>query len=79
MSGDKKNDTEELLSYPSPPPYEIHPSSAQHQPLPTIIVNNTTVVQPVGIVPVVSIPVQIVDINAFCSDTPRSVRRTFIR
>lgn len=81
MDFNSKNDSmkEELL--PSqPPPYEtmINTTQQQQQQLPvTVIVNNTTVVQPV---PVISVPsVVFPDPSCFCSETPREVRRRFIR
>lgn len=75
-SNQNVNDKEELLS-PPPPSYQFS-TQPQHQTTPTVILNNTTVIQQVA-VPVVSLPIEITDINCFRKDTPRLVRRGFIR
>lgn len=75
---DKNVTDKEVLLSPPPPPYDFtNAVQQQQQHSPTIIVNNTTVVQ----VPVPAVPILVekLDNNCFCGDTPRPVRRVFIR
>lgn len=75
MSTDKENvEAEKLLS---PPPYEFC-SPVQQQPTSPIVINNTTVVQQIA-VPILTLPVEAVDPLSFSIDTPKPVRRVFIR
>ncbi|XP_037042813.1 protein lifeguard 2-like [Bradysia coprophila] len=82
MQSNSHNDQEELLSPQSPPPQYAFVSTPLEQQLlhqqqqlpPTVIVNNTTVIHPQ-----LSVPIEFVYANHFCNDTPRDVRRIFIR
>lgn len=79
MNKENDGDSEKLLS---PPPYEsispVQQPVQQHvqQQFPPVVVNNTTVVQ---LAPVCTAPIAIVDRLSFSKDTPRPVRRAFIR
>lgn len=73
------NDKEELVSSSQPPPYEaaVNTTFQQQQQLPpTVVLNNTTVIQQV---PIISLPIALLNPEHFCSETPREVRRIFIR